>query len=299
MSYKPTIFIVDNNPAELDALSSLLHDDSNLIYATTGAQAVSIAMEIKSLDCVLMNIALPDMDGYEVCTRLKLEPKLKDVPVIFIAQSFTEESLTRALNMGGSECIDQATALPLAVARIKNQLERKYKTDLLAEIALLDGLTSIPNRERFDSYLDIEWRRSLREFNTLSVLMIDIDGFNQFSEHYGLGVGEECLKRVARVLQANCLRAADMVARYGSDEFVALLPGIELENALIVAENMVRAVANLGLDRGDGSMLTISAGVASIDPTQDNNSQDLMDEAEEVMGTAQQAGGNQSRGIAI
>ena len=135
--------------------------------------------------------------------------------------------------------------MSLAAARIKTQLELKYKTGVLQDVASLDGLTALANKPRLDEYLGIEWRRSLREFYPLSLIKIDIDFFTAFNDHHGLGNGDDVLKRVARALMVNCSRAGDMLSRYSNDEFFVLLPAIELDSALTVAERMVEAVADL------------------------------------------------------
>lgn len=299
-SNKPTILFVSPSPQDLKALADLLQDHSNVAFATSGTQALAVAAEMKSLDMVVIDGKLGQDVLYDTCTRLRTEQPLKAMPVVLVVDDGAIDG--KAIRAGAADVITRSTPVELAVARIKAQLELKYKTDLLTDIALLDGLTSIPNRDRFEEYLDIEWRRSLREFNTLSLIAIDIDDFTAYNDRNGVGVGDECLKRIARVLQHNCLRAADMVARAGGDEFVALLPGISLDNALIVAQKMVKAVAALNIPH-EGSepfgIITVSAGVASIEPSQDNNAGDLSDEAEEMLYRAQQSGRNQALGIAL
>ena len=132
------------------------------------------------------------------------------------------------------------------------------------------------------------------------MILIDIDDFAAFNDQYGAGSGDQVLKRVAQVIENNCLRAADLVARFDGDEFVALLPGIELENALKVAVNICRAVAALGIEHsgsGEGGILTVSVGVATVEPTQDQSQALLMEEVAEMLNSAQQMGGNQAQGI--
>ena len=301
MSDKPTLLIVDAEPGSLQTLCQSLNSESNLVFATSGEQAVNVATEMKSIDTILLNTQLPDISGFEACARLKSEDRLKTVPMVFLAEQMNDDDLAQCLRCGGVDYFTRSMPLAWLNAKLKSLLEFKHKTDLLTEIALLDGLTSIPNRDRFEEYLDIEWRRSLREFNTLAMIYVDIDSFTAFNEAYGLAAGDECLKRIARLMQNNCLRAADMVARYDDDEFVALLPGTELDNVLLVAEKMVEAAAQLNISH-DGSsqgFVSISAGVVTIDPGQDNKPTDLLDEVEEMLIQAQQSGGNQVQGIAL
>jgi diguanylate cyclase (GGDEF)-like protein len=132
--------------------------------------------------------------------------------------------------------------------------------------------------------------------------MVDIDAFSSFNDHYGAGVGDNCLKRITSAIENNCLRAADIVARYDNDEFVALLPCTEFENALRVAENICRAVSSLNLihEYSDcADVVTVSVGIATIDPTQDQGYKALIHEVKEVLHMAQHKGGNQAQGVEL
>jgi GGDEF domain-containing protein len=109
--------------------------------------------------------------------------------------------------------------------------KRPARQDRLEALAHQDGLTGLPNRRRFDDGLDKEWRRARREQQALAALMMDIDYFKGYNDHYGHGAGDECLKRVAAALAGALVRPGDLVARYGGEEFVALLPDTDLEGA--------------------------------------------------------------------
>ena len=146
--------------------------------------------------------------------------------------------------------------------------EEKLKTNslLLEKLSTQDGLTGISNRRHFDQRAQLEWKQSLRTGMPLALVMIDIDHFKFFNDHYGHGAGDECLRLVAQTLVKCCDRPKDLVARYGGEEFVALLPEITLSGALHVAEQMRVAVERLAIPHDHSSaaqVVTLSLGVAT------------------------------------
>lgn len=300
MPAKSTVLILSHNQDSYRSLLDELQDEFNVVEISD--PALLREYDASQLDLVLVESATGSLDANEICRQLKSTAALRTVPVIFLGNLPAIDDESKAVDLGVADFINGTRSVSLIKARIRSQIELKHKTDLLTEIALLDGLTCIPNLQRFEETLEVEWRRNLREFNDLSVILVDIDNFTAYNDHYGAGSGDQVLKRVARVLENNCLRAADLVARYDGDAFVALLPGIELENALKVAENICRAVVALDIENtgaGEGIMLTVSAGVATVEPTQEQDPGQLMDEAEEMLNSAQQMGGNQAQGIGL
>lgn len=300
MPAKSTVLIVSANPVNSQSLLGALQDDFNFVQITDAA--LLREYDASQLDLILLESMGEGIDAYDLCSQLKSSDALRAVPVIFLANAPTVADESRAVDLGAADFIDLELSLALIKSRIHARVELKQKSDLLTEIALLDGLTCLPNLQRFEETLEVEWRRNLREFNDLSVILIDLDNFTAYNDAHGAGSGDRVLKRVAQVIENNCLRAADLVARFDGDEFVALLPGIELENALKVAENICRAVAALAIDNDgaqEGAALTVSAGVATVEPTQDQKPAQLMDEVTEMLNSAQQMGGNQAQGIGL
>ncbi|MBS0349032.1 MAG: GGDEF domain-containing protein [Proteobacteria bacterium] len=142
-------------------------------------------------------------------------------------------------------------------------------TEALKRLTTQDALTGIGNRRAFDGTLDLELRRAMRSGQPLSLLMIDVDHFKNFNDHFGHVEGDRCLQMVAKTLNVAVVRAADMVARYGGEEFVALLPGTDTAAAAQVAERLRAAVEALRIvHRGtlESSRVTVSIGVACLHP---------------------------------
>jgi diguanylate cyclase (GGDEF)-like protein/PAS domain S-box-containing protein len=159
--------------------------------------------------------------------------------------------------------------------------------------ALTDGLTQVPNRRCFDERLQLEWQRSLREQQSLSLILIDIDYFKLYNDHYGHQSGDACLIQVAQTAASQLKRPADLFARYGGEEFVVILPNTNMAGALVVAELIKQSIHELNLPHAASkvsSKVTISLGIASIIPTQDQSPEDLIAIADRNLYQAKQQG---------
>ena len=177
--------------------------------------------------------------------------------------------------------------------RKKMELELQDANEKLRLIANIDGLTQIANRRRFDDYLAVEWQRHQRENKPLALILIDIDYFKNYNNHYGHQGGDDCLIQVAQTLAKVPQRATDLVARYGGEEFVAILPNTNAQKALIVAESMKKAIAALNIPHAQSNIskkITISLGVASLITNPENCLEDLIFQADQVLYLAKNQG---------
>lgn len=165
----------------------------------------------------------------------------------------------------------------------------------LHALAFLDGLTGIANRRHFNERLQKEWRDCRRHQTHLTLLMIDIDHFKLFNDHYGHQAGDDCLKLVAKSLQERLWRAHDVVARYGGEEFVCLLPNCEPVHAKAKAEQLRMAIEALGIPHVASpvnGMVTISIGIASQVPENNSYPEQLLSAADKALYAAKVAGRN-------
>lgn len=270
-----------------------------MVNVETVEELLELASNAKPIDLLMVYTESLLAD----CKEVKDRDALSGLPLLALAKFGAEELQAQVINAGALDYLDLGNSVDTVVeARVRNYLQLSRISHQLAEIARVDPLTNIYNRYYFDEAIDTEWRRCCREFNALSMIMIDIDAFTTFNEHYGVGVGDNCLKRIATVIENNCLRAADVVSRYDSDEFVVLLPGTEFENAMRVAENICRAVSSLHLihEYSDcAETVTVSVGIGTVDPTQDQEHKVFVQEVEEILHRAQQQGGNQAQGVEL
>lgn len=169
------------------------------------------------------------------------------------------------------------------------------KLSEMNEIATLDGLTQIPNRRRFDQHLQYQWKQMVREQASLSMILCDIDHFKQYNDAYGHLAGDQCLQTVANALAQCVNRPSDLVARFGGEEFAAILPQTSLKGAVRVAARMQAELAALQIPHLSSLVspyVTLSIGVASIIPTGNDEPKMLLDEADQYLYTAKQLGRN-------
>tara|TARA_R110001599_G_scaffold28969_5_gene99623 strand:+ start:39385 stop:40917 length:1533 start_codon:yes stop_codon:yes gene_type:complete len=165
--------------------------------------------------------------------------------------------------------------------------------DQLEKMSLTDGLTQLANRRHFDQFLEQEWARARRQTRTLSLVMLDIDYFKLYNDHYGHPAGDQCLKKVANILQGVVRRPTDMLARYGGEEFAIILP--DTNDGGIIAEACRAAIEKAAMQHplsDVSNRITISAGVCSIVPGDNNSLDDLKQQADAALYRAKHAGRN-------
>ncbi|GAK57487.1 GGDEF domain response regulator receiver [Candidatus Vecturithrix granuli] len=299
---KQTILIVDDIPTNIKVLGDTLKKEFTVRFATDGLKALEIAQSSSPPDIILLDIMMPGMDGYEVCRRLKASEQTQHIPVIFITALSQEEDETKGLELGAVDYITKPFSLPIVKIRVKTHLELKRHRDMLERLSMLDPLTGIPNRRRFDEIFELEWKRAERDATFLALIMIDIDFFKNFNDQYEHQSGDECLIQVAQTLVHSVHRPGDCLARYGGEEFACILPGTDIQGALRVAENMREEIEGLQIphDRSPVSpYVTISLGAASILPARMNWPEKLLTGADHALYQAKGEGRNRVKIVDI
>lgn len=294
-SGEATILVVDDTPANLSLMSSLLRDTYKVKVANSGERALEIAQSDAPPDLILLDILMQDMDGYEVCRRLKAQTSTKDIPIIFITAMDDVENESMGFALGAVDYISKPFNKTVVKARIRVHMQLKRQSRLLENLVFMDGLTEIPNRRALDQAFEQEWARGLRKGAPLSYILMDIDLFKQFNDHYGHGCGDECLVRVAKALHGCVQRPGDCVGRYGGEEFAAILGNTNLDEALKVAQFFHKSVAALQIPHAYSSVdphITISIGVATAYPQADQNPLALSEAADRMLYGAKNSGKN-------
>lgn len=292
---RASILLVDDEPLNLQILAQGLSEEHQVLMASGGQQAMDIAIAQRP-DLILLDIDMPDVNGYEVCRTLKNNPKTRHIPLIFITGHDSEQDELKGLQMGAADYFTKPFKMPLVLARVAIQLELKRKTDLLEKLVDLDGLTQIPNRRRFDQVFDEEWRRAVRSHSALSLCILDVDYFKQYNDTYGHAKGDQCLRNIAAELESTVQRAGDFIARYGGEEFVLVLPDNEYQQALDCAEKLRDKIAQLMIPHSESQcseFVTISCGVATMRPDRETEKSQLFSAADEQLYSAKSRGRNQ------
>ncbi len=298
---KARILIVDDVPANIKALAEMLDAGYKISMATTGQDAIEVVAS-ENVDLILLDVVMPGMDGYRVCEKLKSDVTTAGIPVIFVTGQNEVKDETKGLELGAADYITKPANPAILKARVRNHIEFKRQKDKLESLSVIDGLTGVANRRHFDSFLDQEWRRCIRGCLCITIIMIDIDHFKGYNDHFGHCSGDDCLKKVAASLRNALLRSTDLVARYGGEEFAAILPLAEHQGSVLMAERMRKSVESLHIlhPKSDASdYVTVSVGCASMIPKGKIISQTLVDASDKMLYAAKKNGRNQVKAILL
>ena len=322
---KPKILLVDDKPSNIIALEDLLEGpDRVLLKAYSGSEALKIAARFE-LALILLDVQMPEMDGFEVAELLQLSEKTMYVPIIFITAISTDSKhVFKGYEKGAVDYLFKPFESYILLNKVnvfldlynqkkiieaqskelnKKVLElQKANQDIenanreLEKIALIDGLTEIPNRRHMEKVMQKEWRRSQREGNHLSIMMIDIDFFKDYNDFYGHLAGDHCLKKIAKSLEQSMRRSHDYVARYGGEEFIVMLPITDEKGSIFMAERFLSEINALNIPHEKSritSHVTVSIGAAIVIPSTHFSITQLIDKADQALYEAKENGRNQ------
>ena len=294
------ILIIDDDPINIKLMSNILSDQYQIVTATNGIDAFNLLNQHTDIKLILLDIVIPVINGYEICRKIKNNEKTRDIPVIFVSSLDSEEDESKGLEIGAVDYITKPFSLPIVRARVRTQINLKKKTELLEKLVLIDSLTDIHNRRRFDEVLEIEWRRAARNQLNFSLLMADVDNFKLFNDNYGHGAGDDCLRKIANTFKKTLTRSSDLAARIGGEEFAVILPECDNNGAYCVAERIRSAIENLKIPHVYSTVLpyvTISIGHSSIIPSLDKDPRTAVAIADKALYLAKQSGRNRVHGL--
>ncbi len=241
------ILVVDDVPANIEILLALLGDTYDVLVAIDGETALEIAQE-EPLDLILLDVIMPELDGYSVCERLKKDVKTKEVPVIFITAVTDEVSIEKAYEVGGIDYVTKPFKPKELRARIKRELQMQALIQELAQskqklerLAVTDALSGLYNRHYFSQVSEEFLLLSKRNKSVMSIVILDIDHFKKINDRYGHGVGDGVIQHIAKILQ-NVTRESDIVCRWGGEEFLLLLPETDVDGAYTIAESIRKTI---------------------------------------------------------
>ena len=292
------VLIVDDSATNRQMLGDLLQGEYAVLLGRNGEECVTLALENQP-DVILLDVVMPDLDGYEVLRRLKEDPRTSSICVVFITGLDSPEAEERGLIAGASDYVTKPFHPTVVKARVALHMQVVRQRRMLETLANIDGLTELPNRRQFDNVLAAEWARARRTGYPLSVALLDVDFFKRYNDHYGHAMGDQALQVVARTLRKRIQRPADLVARYGGEEFVIVMPDTPIEGATELAEKLRLGVQGAGVPHKRSSAaicLTISLGVACTLPHETLTPEALLQRADERLYRAKKAGRNRVLG---
>ena len=290
---KNSILIADDESSNIIALTHILSSDYKIYAAQNGRDAIEAALKYMP-DVILLDILMPDMDGYEVITAMKNIEKTKSIPIVFITGLSSDDDEEKGLSLGAADYITKPFNSAIVKLRVLNQIKILSQLRTIERISMIDQLTNLPNRRSFELRLNSEWRRALREQKPLSILMIDVDRFKDYNDAYGHQQGDAALQIAAKVYSASIKRAGDFAARWGGEEFIVLLPNTDPRGAIGVAE-LIRSTIETTIipdPNGKATKITVSVGVSTWMHGRSDTLDELISEADTSLYAAKNSGRN-------
>lgn len=322
------ILLVDDQPQNLRLLADLLEEQGyevqEAINGPIALQAVSMALP----DLILLDIHMPEMDGYTVCQQLKANAQTKDIPVVFVSAVDEVWDKVKAFSVGGVDYITKPFKVVEVLARVKNQLmvqqlqkslkaqnaqlqilqdelkaqnaQLQQASQELQRLAVVDHITQVASRYRFDQYLQAEWQRAIQSKTSLALILCHLDNFETYNQRYGYKAGDRCLFQIAEAIKRVVQRPEDLVCRYGGEIFAIILPTLEEQACEIIGRTILTRVEALRIYQSDDataassgySSLTTSIGLASVAPTPGLGLEGLVEQCDRALQNAKIQGGN-------
>jgi len=291
---RQTLMIVDDVPANIRVLVNALSVDYEIVAATRGNDVLRLAERAKPA-LILLDIELPDVDGYSLCQQLRQSPSCGQIPVIFVTARDHEADEVRGLRLGAVDYITKPFSSAIVQARVRTHLELKRYRDLLRNRSDSDGLTGLANRRRFDEYLAQQSATALGAGTSLALIMADVDRFKSYNDRYGHLAGDDCLKRVAQTMREVFGDEGVLVARYGGEEFVCVMPETDRGSAQAAAEACRRRLLEAEIahegNPPDG-LVSLSLGVAVLESIDKQPAHALCARADRALYQAKMRGRN-------
>lgn len=296
MNTKQTILVVDDEKQNRSLLAELLGDDCRVILAKNGTQALERAQEFKP-DLILLDVLMPDLSGYQVIQALKHDDTTREIPVIFISALDSPADEERGLDLGAVDYITKPFHPSIVRKRVRNHLQSVHHRHLLENLAMIDSLTEIANRRRYNESLENEWRRCARNKKPLSLAIFDVDHFKAYNDRLGHAEGDHVLRQIAHALNNLVKRPGDLVARYGGEEFVLLLPDTDAASAAKLGNELREQIESMQLPHPSSPVsryVTVSLGGMTIIPSGGNADPLFFQEADAALYAAKAEGRNRT-----
>jgi len=284
---KQTILLVDDVRLNLEILKKLLDENYNIICTYTGNEAIEIVKSQK-IDLILLDIMMPGLDGYEVCSILQSNPKTQNIPIIFVTARLDEESIVKGYDMGAVDYVTKPYKKRELLAKIKTHLKIKNLIEDLEYIATHDTMTGSLNRRQF---FTLAMDRFKNKKDTLFAVMMDIDKFKNINDTYGHHIGDIVIKKFAEIVKSY-IEEDTIFGRLGGEEF-GLICNFNDENKVKKRIEVIRKAIERNLIEFDNQTIkfTVSLGIAKANNFH-HTIDDVLKEADEYLYEAKGSGRN-------
>jgi diguanylate cyclase (GGDEF)-like protein len=288
-----TILVIDDDASIHTAVERRLEGVvDEVLKADSPTKGLRIAIQEKP-DVILLDINMPQIDGFKVCRNLQENPTTHEIPILFLTADQNPANLAKALDAGGSDYISKPFNAIELEARVRVALRTKRMVDLLQEKARIDAVTGLKNRAAMDDALTAATSAFQRTGQSVALLMIDLDHFKKINDTYGHGVGDDVIRRVGASIRAGC-RPYDIACRFGGDEFGVILAENDTSCAEQISNRILSQISNIKIRTGgDEIKVACSGGLASATSMPiDFEPADLLKAADEALYKAKSEGRN-------
>ncbi len=281
------LLVIDDTRQIHALVGGILGGEAVCIHAAyDGASGLTLAESLRP-DLILLDVEMPEMDGYEACKRLKADPNLFNIPVVFLTALSSTEEKVRGLGLGAVDYITKPFSPAELLARVRSTLRTHRAIKMLEEHALIDFLTGLGNREMFKQRLAAEVSLRVRTKKPLALVVVDVDNFQALNDEQGHPFADSVLKSIAQVIE-KAVRTEDVACRLGGDAFVIIAPNTETDDATLLAERIHQDLKRIEFTH-DGSTIEVDCSVA-VAPALDTYDRAMADRALAVIEHGKAAG---------
>lgn len=261
------ILVIDDSITQAEFLRSILIEDYEVTICHTAVDGLCYA-ESGDYSLILLDVIMPDMDGFKLLTKLKEMTLTKYIPVILITSLSDVQHEEKGLILGASDYITKPFSPIIVKARIRNHIRiHNYQIQFMQQ-AMFDELTGIANRRAYEAERHKQWRTAIRLKLPFTICMFDIDKFKSYNDTYGHPAGDKVIAAVAQKVSSHLQRTTDFLARYGGEEFIGLLMGDDAKSAFHFLKSIRQAVEDLHIPHASAvsKWVTVSVGGVTVVP---------------------------------
>lgn len=287
------ILIVDDSLLQATALKNILPEDYHVEICQSGEEAIKLAgSTLPAL--ILLDIIMSGLNGFETLVKLKEQASTQNIPVILITSLSDVGNEEKGLSMGAVDYIVKPFNPSIVRARVHTHIQLYSYRKAFETLAMIDGLTGIPNRRYYDDHSMSEWFRAKRDQQPLSIGLMDVDLFKQYNDIYGHPKGDQALIHLAHSVTSQMRRASDFAARYGGEEFVFLLPNTPSNHASHIARRICQGIEALQIPHKASpvGVLTVSIGGITVIPSNSQDYSVFFQTVDDMLYSAKKSGRN-------
>ena len=265
------ILIVDDSLLQATQLKAIIEDDYDVTIAQTAEEGLRRASG-EDFSLILLDVVMPEMDGFTLLKKLQEEIITQSVPVILITSLSDVANEQHGLILGAVDYITKPYIPLIVKARVNTHVKLYQYRRQIEEQSMTDQLTGIANRRRYDRYSLMKWYEAARLKVPFSVCMFDIDHFKAYNDTFGHPAGDKVIAAIAKTISSQLKRSTDFVARYGGEEFVAISMGEPSEKIFAHLKKIRQAIEDLHIPHSPdvSEWVTVSIGGVTVIPEMGN-----------------------------